>query len=160
MKLTAEYQARLERLIDRACREQPALVAPATLGARVFAALKQRAALPWWRRSFVYWPMAPRVVFVLACAGVARVMLEATVWLNTKLGAVQLPAPVSRPLSWVQNARALVSVLDSTAGDVGATLLQRIPALWLYGGIVGVLALYALLVGLGAAAYRTLYTPR
>ncbi|TLY61143.1 MAG: hypothetical protein E6K49_04280 [Gammaproteobacteria bacterium] len=159
MKLTAEHQARLEQLIDRACREQPALAAPPTLHTRVFAALQQRAALPWWRRSFAYWPMAPRVVFVLACSGLARAMLEVTVWFNTNLGAVQLPAPVSRSLSWVQSARALVSLLGSTAGDVGATLLHRIPPLWLYGGIVGVLALYALLVGVGAAAYRTLYGP-
>jgi len=160
MKLTTEDQARLEQLVGRACREQPALAAPRTLQARVFAALQQRAARPWWRRSFAYWPMAPRVVLVLACAGVARAMLEVTAWFNTNLGAVQLPVPVSRSLSWVQSARSLISLLDSTAGDVGATLLHRIPPLWLYGGIIGMLALYALLVGLGAAAYRTLHAPR
>src|SRR5437879_12969818 len=120
MKLTAEDQARLEQLVGRACREQPALAAPRTLQARVFAALQQRAARPWWRRSFAYWPMGPRVVLVLACAGLARAMLEVTEWFHTNLGAVQLPVPISRSLSWPPRARALRLLPESTAGDLGA----------------------------------------
>ena len=57
----------LQRLIDRACREQPALQAPATLAARVMQGIARRQALPWWRRSFGHWPLAVRAGFTLAC---------------------------------------------------------------------------------------------
>jgi hypothetical protein len=35
--------------------------------------------------------------------------------------------------------------------------MRHIPALWLYGTIVLFAGVYAMLVGLGAAAYRTLW---
>jgi hypothetical protein len=39
----------------------------------------------------------------------------------------------------------------------GRQLVSDIPALWLYGGLAFIAAMYATFVGLGSAAYRYLY---
>jgi len=157
MKLTAEDQAKLAQLIDQTCREQPAVKAPRALRSRVFAALERRAALPWWRKSFVNWPMPMRIVFLLAAIGVVPATLNMMMWFNNQLAVAQ---PVSRSLSWLQNASAFISFLQSLSDYVGATLLHRIPVSMLYGAALGMLILYGLLVGLSAAAYRPLYATR
>ena len=41
--------------------------------------------------------------------------------------------------------------------NFGTELFNRIPSLWLYGGLAFVGLMYVTLFGLGAAAYRTLY---
>jgi len=157
MKLTPEDQAKLAQLIDQTCREQPALNAPRALRSRVFAELERRAALPWWRKSFVNWPLPMRIVFVLAAIGVVQATLNMTLWFNDQLVVAQ---PVSRSLSWLQNISAFISFLQSLSDYLGATLLHRIPVSMLYGAAFGVLILYGLLLGLSAAAYRTLYATR
>jgi hypothetical protein len=45
----------------------------------------------------------------------------------------------------------------STLGGLTPVLLRAIPSGWLYVGVAVSLALYIVLFGLGAAAYRTLY---
>jgi hypothetical protein len=44
--------------------------------------------------------------------------------------------------------------------DIIALIGRDIPAWWLYGAAAFVAGLYAMLVGVGAAAYRTLWTNR
>ena len=43
---------RLEKYIDSVLRAQPDKRAPASLESNVLAAIAQRAARPWWQRSF------------------------------------------------------------------------------------------------------------
>jgi hypothetical protein len=45
-------------------------------------------------------------------------------------------------------------------GDFIALVGRSIPTLWIYGAIAFVAGLYAMLFGLGAAAYRTLWAHR
>ena len=52
--------------------------------------------------------------------------------------------------------RPFVAVL-STVGGLTPVLLRAIPSGWLYAGVAVSVALYMVLFGLGAAAYRTLY---
>jgi hypothetical protein len=142
----------LEALVDRVCRDQPALRAPATLGARVIAELERRAALPWWRRSFAHWPVSMRAVFVAACA--------ATIWTLLSPPVVRLFSTVDAPLTWADQAGASVSLINAVLGHVGANLARSISPLWLYGVGLGVCGLYLLLAGLCATTYRALYISR
>lgn len=64
-----------EQLVDRALRQLPLRTAPPTLESRVHRALQRRAALPWWRQSFVHWPTVARAAFVLVCIALASAML-------------------------------------------------------------------------------------
>ena len=57
--------------------------------------------------------------------------------------------------------------LADGAQDIGraltgfaALLVRQIPTWWLYGAIAFVAGIYAMLFGLGAAAYRTLWSQR
>lgn len=160
MKRSNGDHARLEQLISLACRAQPPLRAPETLALRVLAEIERRAALPSWRRPFGDWPMALRIAFVLICMGIVQASLSLAYWSVPGRAVARLAAPASRPLSWIHNADAWVSFFGSLFNDIGTTILHSIPPLWLYGSAASVCAMYALLAGLGAAVYRTLYTTR
>jgi hypothetical protein len=118
----------LERLLDRTLHELPLRRAPFTLESRVLGELERRAALPWWRRSFAYWPLLARAAFLVICGGLIRLAFLA--------GATTVAGV--RSLSW-------------------ASLARTEPPTWAYEGIAVCAVLYAVLFGLGAAVYRTLY---
>jgi hypothetical protein len=147
---------KLERLIHQTLRSLPDRRAPHTLEGRVFAALAARAALPWWRQSFASWPLAARVAFFVFCAGLAKLVVLATVFVLGDLDAAQFTRVFATEFGWIEQAR---SVADGTANFCGL-VYRAIPPLWLYGGLALVITLYTALFGLGAAAYRTLYAQR
>ena len=157
MSLSVEEQARLERLIDDACRAQPPLAAPPTLAARVLARLEQRAHRPLWQRSFSEWSASVRVAFVLASVALIAAALS---WSAGASGAPWIGALWLSPLARLESTGALLSFLAAFTRDLGVTLLQDIPAFWLYGVGAAVLALYALLAGISAMAYRSVYGMR
>jgi hypothetical protein len=133
----------LERVFDRVVRELPLRRAPASLESRVFRELERRAALPWWRRSFTHWPLAARAAFLLICGASAGLAMT---------GGATAVADF-RSLGWAREIGALMA-----SGGNLLTLLARIaPPLWLYEGIAVCGVLYAVLFGLGAVLYRTLY---
>jgi hypothetical protein len=139
----------LEKLIDRVCREQPALKAPSTLSARVLAKIERRAALPWWRRSFTHWPVPVRAAFVAACAAV--------IWTSLSAPMARVFATVNEPLTWAYQTGATVSLMNSVFSHLGVDLARSVSPLWLYGAGLGVASLYVLFAGLCATTYRTLY---
>ncbi len=139
----------LETLIGRVCREQPALKAPAGLGARIVAEIERRAALPWWRRSFVHWPVTMRAVFVAVCA--------ALIWASSNPAVMRLSGSLDAPLSWAFRTGVRLSMINGEFSRVASTLAHSMSPLWLYGAGLGVCSLYVLFAGLCAATYRTLY---
>ena len=160
MKMTAQEEARLEQLIGAACRELPPLAAPPGLAARVADELQRRAALPAWRASFSYWPIGLRVAFVLVGLALVDLTLTPRTWSGTQRLAAQLLAPFRSMLARLEHAAAAIDLLGGLCRELGAALLQGIPTVWLYGAIALVLALYALLAGISATAYRTLLSTR
>ncbi|MFI4891509.1 MAG: hypothetical protein ACHQIL_13345 [Steroidobacterales bacterium] len=144
--------SKLEKFIDRVVRDQPALRAPGTLEARVFAEIERRAALPWWHRSFAHWPVPMRVVFVTTCAAV--------IWASLSPPMARLSSTVDAPVTWAYHAGATVSLVSTVLSHAGAALARSISPLWLYGAALGVCGLYVLFAGLCATTYRTLYVPR
>jgi hypothetical protein len=139
----------LERLIGRVLRDQPLRRAPSNLESKVFAEIARRAALPWWRSSFANWPIAARIAFVLASAGVVKVTLDAIVWILTPLepGVPELALPSS--LAWIHS---LIAAVDA--------VFRGVPTLWIYAGLTLLTAMYIVLFGVSAVAYRTLYAHR
>jgi hypothetical protein len=139
-----------ERLLNELLREAPMRRAPASLESRVFRELERRAALPWWLRRFARWPAAARVSFVAICCAIAGITLDDGGWSAVAQG---LSEAFAAPLSWTH----AVAATFGSARDVAASLIQVIPATWLYGGLAAAAALYAALFGLTAVAYRALY---
>jgi hypothetical protein len=160
MTLSPEEQARLERLIGTACRELPPLEAPQSLAARVTVELQRRAAQPAWRAPFRQWSAGLRIAFV----PVALLVMGATLSISAGPGAQRLTtlmlAPLSRALARLESTGALLALVATLCRDLGMALLLDIPTVWLYAGVAGLVALYALLAGISATAYRTLYGTR
>jgi hypothetical protein len=144
----------IERLVGAVLTEQPLRSAPANLQARVLAELERRAAIPWWRNSFLHWPLAVRAAFVLVSLAIVKFALSGSVMV---MGSVQSqPAVVetlSQPLSWAERTADGLSRFVSLC----AAIFDAIPPLWLYAGIAIAITLYLSLLVLGATAYRTLY---
>ena len=147
-------QEQLERLVHRALRELPARPAPRSLEARVLAELSRRAALPWWRKSFVYWPLPARAVFLLASAAVVKLVLMGTVWAMAGFDTAQVQSAFAQPVAWWESVQILVNAVTGFF----EVMLRNIPPLWLYGGLAFIATMYAALFGLGAAAYKLLRT--
>jgi hypothetical protein len=138
-----ESHEALERLLDRTLHELPLRRAPLTLESRVCGELERRGALPWWRRSFAHWPLLARAVFLVICGALIRLAF---------LGGATAVAGV-RSLSWARE----VGGFTASAANLAAWLAHTVPPTWAYEGIAVCAVLYAVLFGLGAAVYRTLY---
>lgn len=146
----------LERTIDRTLRALPPRSAPASLEARVLAEIARRAALPWWKQSFVHWPLAARGAFIVVSAAMAKLAIFATVWVMGDFDAGTFRQAFTNQFAWLETALSMLRIV----GDFFAVMGRNIPALWLYGAVAIVATLYVALFGLGAAAYRTLYAAR
>jgi hypothetical protein len=153
MNKRIESEQKLEQVLHHALGGLPPRRAPDTLESRVANELARRALLPWWRASFVNWPVGARVMFVLVCAVLVAVTILGGV--SAYLGDRSFDEASAVLLSW---AHPFLTVLSS-AGGLLALLVRVIPPLWLYGTLGVGIFLYVTLFGLGAAAYRTLYLP-
>jgi hypothetical protein len=146
----------LERHIHATLRALPARRAPGSLEPRVLAEIARCAALPWWRKSFAHWPLAARATFLVVSAGLVKLALMAGVWVMAGFDNAQFKDAFTQKFTWMEN----VAVVVRAIGDFFEVIGRAVPPLWFYGGIAVVFALYAMLFGLGAAAYKTLYAQR
>lgn len=151
-----DQNEKLERAIHQTLRALPPRRAPRTLQARVLAELERRAALPWWRQNFAHWPRAVQAVFLLLTAGVVVLLFQALGQATAEVGSTEVTTAFSTSYAWLETA---LSVGRGIA-DFSALIFHSIPPLWLYSAAAFAAVMYATLVGLGAAAYRTLYASR
>lgn len=145
--------AQVEQLVHRELRALPPRRAPRTLESRVFAAIEARNSIPWWHKSWSYWPVAIRAVFAAVATIFAGSMVAACFALFSGADVAAATSAAGERLSvFVKLYHVATWVFD-----FASYLLSSIPPLWLYGGLAFAATLYVALFGLGAAAYRTLY---
>lgn len=143
----------LEKFIHRELRGLPVRHAPATLEARVLAAIEHRAAIAWYHKSWTYWPAAVRALFLAGVTGLA----------GSAITAFYLFMQGSQPGQAWQELSSRLEVFTRIYGAAVWTvnfvsqMVGSIPPLWLYGGAATIFTLYAMFFGLGATAYRVLY---
>lgn len=150
--MNPQDEQQLESLVNRAVRGLPTRSAPVTLEMRVQAEIARRAALPWWRKSYVDWPMAARTAFAVLALGVVKAVLVGWVWAQGGVDTAKVKSFFAPAVRWIDAASTLVHAVSNL---IGATF-ESIPLVWLYGGAAMLIALYVALFGLGAATYRTL----
>jgi hypothetical protein len=143
----------LEQLIHSTLRSLPARRAPRSLEARVLAAIEQQAMIPWYHKSWSYWPAAVRAAFLV---GAAIVSTGTMVAFNLMSQGAEANALAQAVTSRFQFVTQLFGAAAWTIQFIGRSI-GSIPPLWLYGGLATFAALYATFFGLGAAAYRTLH---
>lgn len=149
-------EQKLERFIHQTLRELPARRAPGSLEQRVLAELSRRAALPWWRKSFVHWPLAARAAFLVGCIGVVKLALMGAVWVMAGFDTTQYREAFAQQLAWMDSGLVVVHAI----GGFFEIIARNIPPLWLYGGLAFLATMYVALFGLGAAAYKALQAHR
>jgi hypothetical protein len=142
----------LERLVSRVLRDQPSRQAPPTLANRVMAELAYRASLPWWRKSFSHWPWAARIAFVAISLGLVKVALTLTTHAAVSSPGASAVAHATAPVAWLADVLAIAAFSQ----ELLTTIMRAIPSLYLYGVMGLVVALYLMVFGVSAAAYRTL----
>jgi hypothetical protein len=146
---------KLEAAIHRILRSVPDRKAPAGFESRVLAELSRRASLPWWRKSYAYWPSPVRVVFFAGSALAAALLVSGLIVLGRSPGVNEL-AGAAQPFAWLGMAGEFVNSINYNMRLV----IGAIPPLWLYGAIAAIAASYAALGAIGAAAYRVLSSGR
>lgn len=152
-RLTPEQ---LEQKIHAVLRQQPARRAPMSLEARVMREIARRQALPWWHKSFAHWPAGVRVAFMVVATGLLAAAVLASMQL-TGLISMQAATALLRP---VVDAAA---TLKSAGVALGAVVKSFVPGLsqsWLYVALGVIGAAYAMMVGIGATAYRVFWQRR
>ncbi|WP_129776420.1 hypothetical protein [Peristeroidobacter soli] len=142
-------EPQLERFIDQALRDQPLRRAPADLESKVMAEIARRAAAPWWQGSFSGWPVAARLLFIVASAGLITLVLKASALIIDPIHPGARSAALLADVAWIPS-------LFMTIGQV----LRDLSSFWVYVGAAILGALYLTLFGVSAAAYRTLYAAR
>jgi len=149
--MNPENEKNLEQIIHRTLRSLPERRAPRTLEHRVLAAIAAKQSVPWWHKSYAYWPTPVKVSFFAAS-------------LLFAVGISTLQASNgSAVMEWLRSAMSHLNPLRTTAnaiGESGAIVYRSIPSLYIYGALAAFGALYAALFGLGATAYRTLFSNR
>ena len=156
MRPSPEDEQKLEHLVHRALRELPSRRAPRSLEQRVQAEISRRAALPWWRKSFVHWPILVRASFLLFCAALARLAVSGSGWRVPGVVSSEFKTTFAQQFSWMESGLA---VLHAISGFIDI-MSRNIPSLWLYVGLAFFAMVYATLFGLGAVAYKALRLER
>jgi hypothetical protein len=136
---TPDRDRRLAELIGQAVRDIPHRSAPLSLERRVLAELERQAAAPWWRKDFLHWPVAARLLFLIASAGLIRLVLRAPAWMQGS--SLDMPPEIS----WIQTTTHAISLA-----------VHHLPSLLVYGGGALVVTLYVAFFGISAIAWRSL----
>jgi len=148
---------KLEQSVHAALRALPDRRAPDSLLARVQAEIERRAAIPWWHKSYAFWPSWARGTFLAGGGGgVAVLMVFVAVTFTGGLDGSPLGRALGPGLALARRAYGAANWI----GDFASLLFSSIPPLWLYSGLAVVAAMYLSLFGLGATAYRFLWTRR
>jgi len=148
---------KLEQRMHAALRALPDRRAPASLAARVQAEIERRAAIPWWHKSYAYWPQWARGTFL---AGAGTFVMALLVFVTVSFaGGLDTSRPAGPLASWIEFARRAYGV-GVWIGDLVSLIAGSVSPLWLYGGLAAVVAMYLSLFGLGATAYRFLWARR
>lgn len=139
-------QQDLEKFIDQHLKKLPQREAPAELVANVFAAIKAREAIPWYKQPFTSWPTSTRA---LLFAVLTSVFCAAVYALSRPASALNTDALVERASSFGWIARVFETLVSCAVA-----LLRTLPWQWFVAIAVVLVAMYAACAATGFAIYR------
>lgn len=151
MKHDTQTEQQLAHAVDKLCKQQPLRKAPFDLYERVMREVQLRKALPWWRKSFLHWPMMMQILFVVAALLTAKGVLMLCSWFGAN--AVATATSITQSSSIVQGSTTLLSV----SNHMSSVVSHIVPASWIYGAVLSIAMVYLVLIGIGVTTYKTLY---
>lgn len=143
----------LEKFIHRQLRDLPLHCAPDSLESRVLAAIERQAGIPWYHKSWSYWPAFVRMAFLVVAIGATAGFVAAFYFGFNDVNTSAVVAQAGAKLSFF----AQIYDIATWIVGLGTQVVASIPSIWLYGVAALVAALYGTFLGIGAAAYRVLY---
>jgi hypothetical protein len=152
---------RAEALVSRQLRALPLRRAPATLAARVLAAIAAgelqpvavRENLPWYRHSFRHWPLPVQIAFALLSAALAHALVRL-------LGGVSSYAPAQLAGDELRSSWSVVqamATIGQSLTDSLRALLASLPRNWLLFVVSGAVTSYTVLASAIAVVFRTIH---
>ena len=137
-------QKDLEKFIHQQLRKLPEHEAPSDLIANVFATLKERENLPWWRQPFSFWPKNTQALLI----GALSVAFIGAVYLVQR-PATALNSIGERASSFAWLGRALETLVNGVA-----VAFRSLPWQWLAAIAIVFFVMYAACLATGFALYR------
>lgn len=160
-----DRREQLERLMQRTLSELPLRQAPPSLERRVIEAIEGRASQmvadtvstfgrSFHRRGFASWTLVTRAALIACC--LASAILVAVGLKELASGIARLPADpgIAGRLNALREAAEAAAAL----GALFVRLVRMIPPAWLLSALLATALVYAMLFGLVAIGYSTLYT--
>jgi uncharacterized membrane protein len=154
--MSLEYEKKIEVEIDRELKSLPDVVAPATLVARVMAAIELRKALPWFRRAWHTWPGSLQGVFLVTMVALIGGICFG-VWEGTHTATFALG--VHKVSGWFSGLSAIYTTLNVLAGAIVA-MIKQINSTVLIAFLCAAGLGYALFLGLGTVYFRLAFAKR
>jgi hypothetical protein len=136
--------------LDRRLKDLPPRRAPATLAPRVRAALRARAAQPWYGRAWWQWPPAARALSLLIFSS----LLGGLTWVGLNAGRSDLGTALGTRVADTLASVAPLWALLATLVEAMARVLQCVPLAAWAGALAFFAAMYLATIGLGTALYR------
>lgn len=150
------HENALERAVDRALKNLPELEAPRHLSRNVMAALKNRAATPWYRQPWQAWSLPLQTASLLLLAGAFFGLCYGAVQLTELEGLADLAEEVGR---WKGGLLAVLNIL----GALGQSVIlvgKQLGSGVLLGCLAALGISYAVCIGLGTLWLRLAWIKR
>jgi hypothetical protein len=154
MNLNDDQQ--LELAISRQLKALPELTAPASVANRIMTAIELRLNMPWYRRSWVTWPLALRMASLAAML----VLFSGLCFAGWELSQTEtIMSAMHRIGQSFSGLNTIGSVLNILAGSV-ALVVKKLGATFIVAGLVAAGLGYAIFLGLGTVYFRLAFAKR
>jgi hypothetical protein len=154
--MSLDYEQKLEVEIERELKSLPAIPAPATLVARVMAAIELRKALPWFKRAWDTWPTSLQGLFLITMLALLGGICFGG-WEVTHTPVFTLA--IHKVAGWLSSFGAIYTTLNALAGAIVALIKQvnsGVLIAFLFAAGLG----YAIFLGLGTMYVRLAFAKR
>jgi len=154
--MNLENDKKLEREISRELKALPELTAPAWAANRVRAAIEFRLNVPWYRRSWVTWPLALRMTSLAAMVALFGGLCVAG-WEVSRTETVM--SATHRAGQWLSGLNTIGSVLNILAGSA-ALVVKKLGTAFIVACLVAAGLGYAIFLGRGTVYFRLAFAKR
>jgi hypothetical protein len=156
LKMKPDTQNELECQVDRVLKRLPEISAPRTLMPRVLAAVRARAALPWYRQSWQAWPMPLQVATIFVLVASFGGFFFATWELSRAAGYAAVRQEIGAMFSGLAVIGNVLGVLITALRLV----VEKLGTAFIFGCLAAGALAYSVFIGLGTVYLRLAFSQR
>jgi hypothetical protein len=154
--MNLDNDKQLDLAISRELKTLPELTAPVSVANRVRAAIELRLNVPWYRRSWVTWPLALRMASLAAMLALFGGLCLAG-WELSRTEPIM--SAMHRAGQWFSGLNTIGSVMNILAGSA-ALVVKKLGTIFIVACLVGAGLVYAIFLGLGTVYFRLAFAKR